>query len=296
MASTLPIDRAGPRRGKAAFANRAFGFAKPAARRLRRLPGFPLLWVASVAAAMLMIVTGAFGTGDLPLGLRTLFWALLLGWNLAKWQTWFALTVRRPSDWMWSALAGALLLNLLIPFEISFCLRAIGVAAVPGWPETWGRALLISFVLIGPIYVAKRRLWPSMPTAPSPAPEDGILARAAVSADTLVAVEAEDHYCRVHRQDGSSALVHYRFSDALAELAGLEGAQVHRGVWVAAPAVRGAVREQRRWRLVLSDGRFVPVSASHLGAVRSRGWLRRQSSTSSAAAPQSAVALSISRP
>ena len=292
MASTLPIDRARPEKGKAAFANRARRFVKLAA-----LPGFPFLWIGCAVAAMLMIVTGGFGPGELPLGLRTVFWALLLlGWNLAKWQTWFALTVSKPADWMRSAVIGALLLNLLIPVEIALSLRAIGVHAAVRAPEAWGSALAISLVLLAPIYLMKRRLWPSRPETLAAPPDNGLLTRAGASADILVAVAAEDHYCRVHRQDGSSALVHYRFADALAELAGLDGAQVHRGFWVAAGAVRGAVRDRRRWRLQLSDGRLVPVSTSHLAAVRRRGWLRRPSSTGSAPGPQSAVALSGVRP
>ena len=36
----------------------------------------------------------------------------------------------------------------------------------------------------------------------------------------------------------------------------------------------GAVREGRRWRLVLADGARIPVSARFAGAARSRGWLR----------------------
>lgn len=295
MASTLPVDRARPNQGKAAYANRVRRFVKPAGR-VAALPGFPFLWIGCAVAAMLMIVTGGFGTGELPLGLRIAFWAMLLGWNLAKWQTWFALTVRKPDDWMRAALIGALLLNLLIPLEIAFCLRAIGVHAPMRAPEAWGSAFVISLVLFAPIYLMKRRLWPDRPESLAAAPDNGLLARAGTSADALVAVAAEDHYCRVHRQDGSSALVHYRFSDALAELAALEGAQVHRGMWVAAEAVRGAVRERRRWRLQLSDGRLVPVSGSHLDAVRRRGWLRRPPSTVSAPPPQSAVALFGVRP
>ena len=54
----------------------------------------------------------------------------------------------------------------------------------------------------------------------------------------LWAVEAEDHYLRVHtarRQE----LILMRLSDAVNELQGIEGAQTHRSWWVA----RGAVRD-----------------------------------------------------
>jgi DNA-binding LytR/AlgR family response regulator len=109
-----------------------------------------------------------------------------------------------------------------------------------------------------------------------------LLARARVAPEALVAIQAEDHYCRVRRRDGSSALVHYRFADAMTEVAALDGAQVHRGTWVAAAALRGAVRERRRWRLLLADGSSVPVSTSRVAETRSRGWLKRISSTASA--------------
>lgn len=291
MASTLPVDRPRLVRSKPAFANRVRRFVKPAAARLLGLPGFPILWVASAAAAMLMIVTGGFGTGQLPLGMRSLFWMLLLGWGCAKWQIWFVLTVRKPADWMRASLVGSFLLNLPLPVEIGLCLRLLGVAGGPGPWETWLRALALGAAVLAPIYAITHRPRPiAAPAGAAPSP-DRLLARCRIVAEDLIAVAAEDHYCRVHRRDGSSILLHYRFADALAEVTALDGAQVHRGIWVAAMAVRGAVRDGRRWRLRLADGRLVPVSASHLGAVRSRGWLRRNSSTTCAAEPQSAVAL-----
>src|SRR5690606_15189181 len=46
------------------------------------------------------------------------------------------------------------------------------------------------------------------------------------------AVEAEDHYLRVHTDQGSD-LILMRLSDAVKELEGLDGAQTHRSWWVA---------------------------------------------------------------
>ncbi len=46
--------------------------------------------------------------GEMPLGIRIAFWAVLLGWNVLKWQIWgFALLVRRPRDWPRTAAIGA---------------------------------------------------------------------------------------------------------------------------------------------------------------------------------------------
>jgi hypothetical protein len=260
--------------GKTRFANRVPGFAKRAWRDLP--PGFPILWIACFGAAALMVVTGGFGTGRLPLGPRIGFWLLLMGWNAIKWQLWFAWRVRKPADWPRASLAGAPLLNLPLPLEIALCASAVGAPFVLNPFETWGRALAISGLII---VVASLVAWVVLnrPEAePAPIPADGLLGRARVAPEALAAVEAEDHYCRVRRRDGRSALIHYRFSDALAELAGLEGAQVHRGVWVAGDAVEGAERDGRRWRLRLAGDAAVPVSATYAAEARRRGWLRRR--------------------
>src|SRR4051794_39297199 len=207
MASTVFNERSPPTAGKARFANRVRRFAKPAAR-LSRLPGFPLLWISSGAAAVIATLTGAFNTDSLAPGQRSLFWLLLLGWNLVKWQTWFAFTVRKPTDWTRASLIGGVLLNLSLPIETFLCLRLVGVRAAIEPGRTWLYALVISVVLFAVIQAAARRIASSRreagPTqAAAEPPSDGLLARAATAPDALVAIEAEDHYCRVRRRDGS---------------------------------------------------------------------------------------------
>ena len=87
----------------------------------------------------------------------------------------------------------------------------------------------------------------------------------------LIAIEAHDHYLRVHTDAGPD-LVTLRFADALAELAGAHGFQVHRSWWVAADAI-----ETVRWRRGAGEARMagglsVPVSRSHAPVLKSAGW------------------------
>lgn len=256
--------------GKRGFAKRVLGFAKRALPE-QPPPGFPLLWVACLAAAALMIVTGGFGTARLPLHSRTAFWVLLMLWNAAKWQALFAWGVRKPTDWPRVALLGTIPLNLPLPLEIWLCGQLVGTSMRVLPLDVWGRAVAISAVIFA---VCSAVAWILLRRMRPVRAETGLLARARVRAEELAAIEAEDHYCRVHRRDGTSALLHYRFGDALEEVAAIDGAQVHRGAWVSADAVEGAAREGRKWRLLLAGGGSVPVSATYAAEARARGWLR----------------------
>lgn len=254
---------AGPRnRG---FAKRARKFAN----RVAALPGFAPLMLGGGAAIVIATITGPFGTTAMPLGARFGFWFAILGWNLLKWLAWFAWRVRRPTDWTMAAALGALVINVWLPLEIPLGLRLFGVDVrlVP-W-RIWVEALAISVVIFLVIHGIRRR-------RPKPAVlgEDSILFRAGVrDLAEIRAVRAEDHYCRLHLAGGQSPLVLARFADLLEELGAVDGARIHRGAWVAAAAVDGAVREGRAWRIVLTDGTRLPLSASFTATARARGWL-----------------------
>jgi len=247
----------------------------------------PRAMLVSVAAAVVACVLAApYRTENLGIPARTLFWAVLIGFNAFKWWAWYrVLASLVPNATVAArvgvAVAGAVLLNASLPFEIAWLFAAIGQDVAPAWAPTFLAAALISLATSSVIAVIGDGqgavLLREAATVPVPAAEapTGLAARAG-RADwaTLLAVTAEDHYVRLHLADGKQPLILYRFSDALAELAGMEGLQVHRGAWVAGHGVAGAVREGRRWRLRLANGAFVPVSDAHLAAVRGRGWLK----------------------
>ncbi|HEY3799378.1 MAG TPA: LytTR family DNA-binding domain-containing protein [Caulobacteraceae bacterium] len=109
--------------------------------------------------------------------------------------------------------------------------------------------------------------------APPGAPPPKFLARlpARLQGADLYAVEAEDHYLRLHTSAGQD-LILMRLGDAVAELEGLEGAQTHRSWWVAKAAVASAERFEGRATLKLKDGAEVPVSRGFARALRQAGW------------------------
>lgn len=89
----------------------------------------------------------------------------------------------------------------------------------------------------------------------------------AVAAQDVLALKAEQHYLRVFTP-GRSFLTLYRFSDAVAEMDGNAGSQVHRSYWVRHSAIRSVRRESRKYYLELVNDIEVPISAGHQGMVR----------------------------
>ncbi|KLE34013.1 LytTR family DNA-binding domain-containing protein [Aurantiacibacter luteus] len=88
----------------------------------------------------------------------------------------------------------------------------------------------------------------------------------------IVALEMEDHYVRTHTMLGSE-LVLLRMRDAVAEMDGVEGEQVHRSWWVARGAVADVRRDGRNVRLVLDNGLEAPVSRAQVAPLKEAGWL-----------------------
>lgn len=86
----------------------------------------------------------------------------------------------------------------------------------------------------------------------------------------LWAISSEDHYLRVHTSLGEE-LILMRLADAVRELAGANGVQVHRSWWVAKDGVNDARREGGKLLLVLKSGAEVPVSRTYLPAAREAG-------------------------
>jgi hypothetical protein len=240
-------------------------------------PNTRIFLVATVAATLLCVIAGPFGTGALPVPTRTLVWTALIAFNALKWWLWYRWLGPRIPDGPWAdfalAAGGAVFLNATLPLEIAWVYRAVGMDFAPGWLGMWLLAVLISVSISAVVTAASWRRPHELAVPAAPPPLRGLALKADLS--RLLAVTSEDHYLRLHMEGGDKPLVLYRFGDALADLDGLGGLQVHRGAWIAAKGVSAAEREGRRWWLRLPDGTRLPVSDRHLPAVRARGWLAR---------------------
>ena len=88
---------------------------------------------------------------------------------------------------------------------------------------------------------------------------------------TVLALESEDHYLRVHT-DAGDALILIRLTDAISAVEALEGARTHRSWWVAKDAVETVSRGDGRAILTLSNGIEAPVSRTYSAKLREAGW------------------------
>ena len=89
----------------------------------------------------------------------------------------------------------------------------------------------------------------------------------------LHAISSEDHYLRIHTNMGEE-LILMRLADAVRELSGAEGLQVHRSWWVAKSGVTDEKRVDGRSLLVLPSGTEVPVSRSFRPKAKEAGLIR----------------------
>ena len=135
--------------------------------------------------------------------------------------------------------------------------------------------MVISLIVTTGAYVLSEMTQKNTAAAEDANPVAGFLERLPVKYRTadLHAISSEDHYLRVHTSLGEE-LILMRLADAVRELDGAEGLQVHRSWWVAKSGVTDEKRVDGRRLLVLPSGTEVPVSRSYRGKAKDAGLIR----------------------
>lgn len=107
----------------------------------------------------------------------------------------------------------------------------------------------------------------------APPPEPALRSRLPDSfTGPILALQSEDHYVRVHGEHASE-LILLRLRDAIAEMDGVEGEQVHRSWWVARDAVAGSEPSGRSWAITLKNGERAPVARDSVERLQAAGLL-----------------------
>lgn len=253
-------------------------------------------WAPAIAwlllPGLLLALVGPFGSFLAPLPMRLLYWVPtmavggVLGFLSARVLVRAApgLAVRRIAFallhaavvttlmvlvvWGWGAVvfgpAGHIGLSWTLVFYVGLVSVAISVIRIALGPR--GR----------PAPAARH---PDEATAAEPAAaafESAVLAggprlarrlKPELRAAEILALEAEDHYVRVHTSAGSD-LILLRLSDAIQEMAGTDGLRPHRSWWVARAAINETRRADGRLTLALKSGLKTPVSRAAAAEIR----------------------------
>jgi hypothetical protein len=246
--------------------------------------GWPWYGLVTLALGVLLALIGPFGTfADLGLGHRLVYWVgIFIANGLQVFGALLLVVWRFGERWPPVAIGAAAGFLATIP--------ATGeVILLEQWLRPWlhptplatplttfGNVLLLTEAITVTIMVVRShmvRLKAPVKSEPPAERGDQLMKRIKPEArGELWALEMEDHYLRVHTARGNDLILH-RMSDALGEVAGLDGLQVHRSYWVARAAVQAVERDGRRLLLVLRNGLKVPVSRNNVAALKSAGWV-----------------------
>lgn len=226
------------------------------------------------AVGVMLAFLGPYDSSERPLGFRLAYWTILiLGGGVIGIAIDIAVSRRLPQFW-------ARLLTvcgLMTPFVALLVMLVAHLMTGGHWSVRGYAGLLFQVFVICVLVMALRQLaWRAAPTpakAEIAEPSDAFRQRLSARRREakLLAVEAEDHYLRVHT-DAGSELITARFGDALAELDGWPGFRTHRSWWVATCAIDGVRWSRGRGELRLTTGLVVPVSRSQAQALKSAGW------------------------
>jgi hypothetical protein len=231
---------------------------------------------AGVAVGLLFSIAGAFGSAEMAFLPRTAWMVAVSLVATSLGVLAFGLVGRAPwlaTRWWRRGPAAGLLMTPPFCVVLWAALRLLFAPRLPATQILLAvptSAATSVFFCTWAAWQAHRRTDREPPAAPR---EPRFLARlpAKLRDAEVWAVEAEDHYLRLHTSKGQD-LILMRLSDAVDELAGLDGAQVHRSWWVARNAVDDVQRGDGRAVLTLKDGSEVPVSRTHARRLRQTGW------------------------
>jgi hypothetical protein len=226
---------------------------------------------------LILGVLGPYRTGDVPTVLRTTYWLLaVLGGGLIGIAVDAVLGPRIRGFWLRVAVVALVMTPPLTLYV--YALNAWLLDLPRRWwllPQLGWQVLVVSLLLMALRALAWRRVVETRTVVVPPLPEAERAFRMRLSARRraarLIAVEAEDHYVRVHTDSGSE-LVSMRFAEAIDELALAHGYRLHRSWWAAADAIETVKWKRGTGEARLAGGILAPVSRGCAAALKEAGW------------------------
>lgn len=243
-------------------------------------------WVAFALTATLpgfvLSLLGPFGSFAAPLWMRFAYWIPTmalgagLGASITIWSERTSLFDRRP-------IARVLAVTTLMTMAMTGVAYGMGILVFgPGSIQfslifvfyVWLITMIVS--VISAILRARRTTLAAAPVPPlaTAIPAIALTERLPekLRGATILALQGEDHYVRVHTDKGSD-LILLRLSDAIAAMGATPGARTHRSWWVAKAAIKAVKRTNGRAALALLNDTEAPISRGYAAELREAGWL-----------------------
>lgn len=245
----------------------------------------PVPWVVCLTVAMAVALTGPFGSyGALTISERVLFWTPLVFLAVVVGTVIRAFVYGTLG--LQGRVAGSLLSAVLNCAVICPALYALLNSLFPpifsSASGLFEIVLLVASLSLGVCAIRSAAEPPEAPvkaegqSAPAAAPRNDLRHEPRLTRrldegkrGEIWAISVRDHYVDVHTSLGKTSIL-MRFSDAIAEVDSLPGAQVHRSHWVAWSGVGSVCREAGKMILHLKNGHQIPASRNNRDKVDAR--------------------------
>ena len=249
------------------------------------LPSLPQPWsrvtaelALLIAAGLFMGVVGPFGTDALPASVRWGYWLIcivgggVIGIGIDE-------TLGRRMGGFWRRL---LVDSVLMTPAVTVLVLAAGHIAPHSISPLVPILVWQVFIISAAVMAVRALVWrtpvlriETRTIVEPPLPEAEAVFRRRLSARRrtarLIAIEAHDHYLKVHT-DAGSELVTLRMADALDELSAAHGFRTHRSWWVAAEAIEGVRWSRGAGEARLAEGLTAPISRTYAASLKAAGW------------------------
>ena len=242
-------------------------------------------WVGFAMSAILpgiiLSLLGPFGSFGAPVWMRFAYWmptmalGATIGAALSIWTERSSLFCRRPiarfltlTTAMTAAMTG-------VAWGMGWLVFGPGAVNF-GWIFIFYVWLITLIVSVISAIIRARRVRIEVAAAPVPTaatpPTLAVRLPDKLKGGTILALQAEDHYVRIHTDKGSD-LILMRLADATEQMGSTPGARTHRSWWVSKSAVKSIRRDNGRVALVLSNDTEVPISRGYASELHEAGWL-----------------------
>jgi len=230
-----------------------------------------------VGVGLAMAALGPYRTLDVPDLVRTAYWLVaVIGAGLAGIVVDLAIGPRIRAFWVRIAAVALVMTLPVTPFIYALNAHMLDLPRRPWllWQLAW-QVLVVSLLLMALRALLWRRIVETRTIVVPPLPEAERAFRLRLSARRrgarLIALEAEDHYVRVHT-DAGAELVSIRFAEAVELLAQAHGYRLHRSWWASAEAIEAVRWKRGGGEARLAGGIVAPVSRSCAAALKQAGW------------------------